>query len=126
MGWKKAEPSCKDVRQGIEWLLGIAFQNQQKEDTVGEILKELALRRVVSCEILRDVLGSHLHNLQDLKMDFPRADVFFFSLIAKLLKHSRKDFCLIFLGPLRGLSHELIWDLLLGVFKEVGNSGGHN
>jgi len=125
--WNRASPSPKEAKQGVEWLLEVGFNDAQKEDVVAETVTELVLRRVVAWDLLRDVLGVYLEGLEDMRMDVPQADIFFHSLLSRLLLATGNHFNPTILRPLP-LEHsgEFSWGLLVGALQKVKARGGAN
>lgn len=125
--WEKASPSTKEAKQGIEWLLDIGFNDAQKEDVVAETIVELLMKgTVVKWDILKDALSPYMEGLEDMKMDIPQADIFFHSLLSRLLLTSGRDFNPSFFKvlPLQSDSRngcQFVWGLLIGALRKVRN-----
>lgn len=130
--WQKAQPTFKENKQGIEWLLEIGFNDAAKEDIVAETITELVLRRVVTWEMLSEALSPTLSSLEELMIDVPQADVFFHSLLSRLLIASTTpsggcNFNSSFLKPLSSDSSgdgEFAWKLFVGALRKVKDKAG--
>lgn len=123
--WNKSTPSEKEKKQGIEWLLDIGFNDKQKQGVVADVITELVLRKTVTWDILKDGLFRYLDVLEDMRMDVPYADVFFHSLLCKLLVKAGSNFNPVILKPLpTGDGCEFAWSLLVGALKKVKDERG--
>jgi hypothetical protein len=125
--WLKPGPTVQESKQGVEWLSEIGFSDYRKEDLVAQAVVELLTRQVITWNILVDVVGPSLEVLEDRKIDEPQADVFFHSLLARLLMAATRDFPFnaIFFKrlPPKGDSN-FSWSLLVGALRTVKRKGG--
>lgn len=125
--WNKAQPTPKDAKQGIEWLMDIGINDKTKEEIISEVITEFVARRAVTWEVLTDALCPFLEGIEDMKMDVPHCDVFFHSLLARLLLQSSVPFnCLILkeLPMATESSCDFTFRLLCGGLKKVKDKGG--
>merc|ERR1719502_2438335 len=120
--WQKATPSSKDNVKGMEWLHEIGFNDASKEDVVAETIVELVRKKVVSWDNLRDSITPFLDDIEDIKMDVPQADIFYHSLLARLLTMDAA-FNQSFLKPLAA-DKEITRSLLMGALRRVRKIGG--
>merc|ERR1712217_145421 len=91
------------------------------------MVTELVLRRAVTWDILKESLAKFLEELEDMRMDVPHADVFFHSLVSKLLMKCGSNFNPVILKPLpmsSGEQCEFAWGLLVGALKKVKENDG--
>mmetsp|Transcript_15947 Transcript_15947/g.42143 ORF Transcript_15947/g.42143 Transcript_15947/m.42143 type:complete len:1094 (+) Transcript_15947:192-3473(+) len=122
--WSKAAPSPKEVKQGAEWILELGFNDPLKEEAVADTMVELLQRRCFSWDVLKDCLGEFSQGLEDLLIDVPQADVFFHSLLCRLLLACGKDFNPTILKTLPSDSPDFTWSLIVGALKKVKQKGG--
>lgn len=124
--WKKASPSSTQTKQGIEWLLDAGFNDKVKEDSLAEVVTELLARRVVSWQHLADALCPFLEGLEDMRIDVPHCDLFFHSLLSRLILKFGREFNSTILTPLsaEGQTPDHTWRLLVGAFRKCKQAGG--
>jgi hypothetical protein len=122
--WNKASPNSKEIKQGIEWILELGFNDPLKEEAVAETIVELMQRKAYSWDVLKDCLGEFTSGLEDMMIDVPGADVFFHSLISRLILQYGKDFNGAILKVLPSESPDFTWGLLVGTIKKVKQKGG--
>lgn len=120
--WAKAQPSDKETKQGVEWLLETGFDDDKKADIVAVTLAELMKRRLVPWDTLKECFSASLSGLPELKMDAPHCDVMVHCLVARLLM--LENFNQVVLKPIQTfVSHnenrDLGWSLLLGIIKKL-------
>merc|ERR1719463_294665 len=106
----------------MEWLLQIGFDDASKEDVVAETIVELVRKKAVTWDQLREAIAPFLEDIEDIKMDVPQADVFYHSLLARLLTMDA-PFNQGFLKPL-SLDKDITRSLLMGAMKRVSKLGG--
>jgi len=121
--WKDGCPNKEGQQQGVTWLLEIGFQEGNKEDVLAETVTMLVSRGAVTWEVLRDALAPFLEGLEDMKMDFPMADVFFHSLLSRLLTTCGKEFSCSIMKPVP-MEGDFAWSLILGALKKVKERKG--
>jgi len=125
--WLKPGPTAQQSKQGVEWLSEIGFSDVQKEDLAAQAVVELLTRQVITWNILVEAVGPTVETLEDRKIDEPQADVFFHSLLARLLMAATRDFPFnaIFFKrlPPKGDS-DFSWSLLVGALRTVKRKGG--
>jgi hypothetical protein len=124
--WNKCAPTSAMAKQGLEWLLDAGFTDKTKGDALAETVTELLVRRVVSWEHIKEALGTFLEGLMDMMLDVPHCDLFFHSLLAKLLLTFGRDFNGAILAPLPipEEGHSFPWKLLVGALKKVRSKAG--
>lgn len=66
--WAKAEPSDKEAKQGVEWLLETGFEDSKKADITAATLAELMKRCLVSWDTFKECFSTSLSALPDLKL----------------------------------------------------------
>lgn len=120
--WQKAGSTPEDNVQGTECLVEIGFHDASKEDVVAEMLTALVKGQCVGWDHLRDAITRHLDKLEDLKLDVPRCDLFYHSLLARLLTMDA-PFDQGFLKPLAP-QKDITRSLLTNAMRRVKQLGG--
>jgi hypothetical protein len=126
--WNKAEPSVKDKREGITWLLQIGFEDAQKEDSIAETLVALLQNKAIDWNLLQEALNPFVESLDDMRMDVPSAPQFLYSLFSRLLLTFNKDFKASLLKVFTSeQNQDLNFSIFIGILKRVhaekGNDG---
>lgn len=124
--WAKAQPSNKEAKQGMEWLLEIGFDDPQKADVLAETVTELMSRKLVQWEVLREALAAGIGRLEDLLIDMPQCDRFVHCLLSRLISLGNFSPSLLkAMDPLLVNDDQkaLAWKLLLGTLRKLKERG---
>merc|ERR1711920_527497 len=102
-----------------------------KEGVVAETIVELLMRRIITWDILKHALSPYVEGLEDMRIDIPQADVFFHSLLSRLLMMSGSVFepAILEVLPLQGDNRggcQFVWGLLIGSLRKVRNASGQD
>jgi hypothetical protein len=130
--WQKASPTPKQSKEGVELLADVGANDPQKEDVVAETLVELLHRQAITWSILSEGMQTYIDGLEDLKVDVPLCDLFFHSLLSRLLLTVDRNFQFnpVLLKQIER-SHEnsgsdFAWTLVIGALKKVKRNGGQD
>lgn len=125
--WSKAEPTGKNKREGLEWLMQIGFDDMQKEDAVAETIVVLLQKRCVDWSLMQESLSPFIEQLDDTRMDVPTAPNFAHSLFSRLLLGFGKDFKPSLLKVFTAdQNQELNFSIFMGILKKVHQNQGED
>eukprot|EP00434_Breviolum_minutum_P045875 symbB.v1.2.041228.t1/scaffold7949.1/size8494/2 len=119
--WAKA-PTDQDVKQGIDWLLEMGFDDSKKADIVALTLAEIMNRKLAPWPTLQQCFAPFLGRLSDMMMDDPHCVNTVHCLMARLLM--LESFNSVMLKPFQHFvsnsdNCELGWSLMLGIIKKL-------
>jgi hypothetical protein len=130
--WLKAQPTLKQSKEGVEWIAEIGFNDSQKEDSAAKTLVELLQRQVFNWNTLGEAFQANIEGLEDMKIDVPHCDIFFHSLLSRLILAVDRSFqfnpiLLKQVCTAHENSHsDFHWKLIAGALKRVRQNGGQD
>lgn len=125
--WKEPNPSNKEAKEGLGWLLENGADNARQASAVADALSVLCTRRIVSWDVFKQALHPFLERIEDLRMDCPGVDSFLHKLFAAIISGAGKDLpaCLFEAFPQGGgASGAITYSLLSGALQLVRAKGG--
>lgn len=120
-----ANPGENDVRDAIGTILDIGFGEESQMCNCAEVIETLLDKKSITPEQLKEALDPHFEILEDMKLDYPRCDIFFHMLCTHLCLNIKGMSTSVFkkVPP----SRDFGWNLYIGTFKfcreEVGVEG---
>jgi len=125
--WRRASPSLKEAKQGLNWLCKIGINDPHKDNVAAAAITELVASGCLRLDALTEALSGFLSHLEDLLIDVPTASGFFEGLLARLLVLGPKcnPSVLVAALPTPGQGgDDCLWRLLVGTLRRLKETSG--